>query len=125
MDFDWTDGPLAEGLRLYNAGEFFAAHEAWESVWLAAPEPQKTFLQGVIQISAALHHLQRGNNLGAARLLQGALRRLEPCCPPLQPPGFGGIDVAQLCDAIHARLNALNAGVDPALVTPPPIEPLP
>jgi len=124
MDLDWTDGSLAEGLRLYNAGEFFAAHEAWESVWLASPEPEKTFLQGVIQITAALHHLQCGNTVGAARLLQAALRRLEPCCPPHQPPGFGGIAVASLCDAIHARLDALNVEVDPALITPPRIEPL-
>ena len=25
MKFDWTQGALAEGLRLYHAGEFFAA----------------------------------------------------------------------------------------------------
>jgi hypothetical protein len=25
MEFDWTQGALAEGLRLYHAGEFFAA----------------------------------------------------------------------------------------------------
>jgi len=27
MTFDWTEGPLAEGLRLYQSGEFFTAHE--------------------------------------------------------------------------------------------------
>jgi Protein of unknown function (DUF2470)/Pyridoxamine 5'-phosphate oxidase len=32
MEFDWTQGALAEGLRRYNAGEYFAAHEAWEPV---------------------------------------------------------------------------------------------
>jgi len=30
-------------------------------VWLKAIEPDKTFLQGLIQITAALHHWQRGN----------------------------------------------------------------
>ena len=29
MKFDWTQGALAEGLRLYQEGEFFAAHETW------------------------------------------------------------------------------------------------
>ena len=28
---DWTKGSLAEGLQLYEAGEFFAAHEAWRA----------------------------------------------------------------------------------------------
>ena len=51
MKFDWTQGALAEGLRLYHAGEFFAAHEAWESVWLGAQEPEKMFMQGLIPVS--------------------------------------------------------------------------
>jgi hypothetical protein len=78
MEFDWTQGALAEGLRRYDAGEFFAAHEAWETVWLEALEPDKTFLQGLIQVTAAFHHLQRKNPLGTRRLLHAALGRLEP-----------------------------------------------
>ncbi len=56
MEFDWTQGALAEGLQRYHAGEFFAAHESWESLWLVAEEPEKTFLQGLIQVTAAFHH---------------------------------------------------------------------
>jgi uncharacterized protein len=105
MKFDWTQGPLAEGLRLYDADEFFAAHEAWESVWLVLQEPDKTFLQGLIQVTAAFHHLQRNNPLGTALLLQAALRRLEryPAC-------FGGVSVTLLCNDIRERLLALEVG---------------
>jgi predicted metal-dependent hydrolase len=88
MKFDWTQGALAEGLRLYDADEFFAAHEAWESVWLGLQEPDKTFLQGLLQVTAAFYHLQRNNPLGTALLLQAALRRLER-----YPARFGGISV--------------------------------
>jgi uncharacterized protein len=105
MKFDWSKGGLAEGLRLYEAGEFFAAHEAWESVWLAAPEPEKTFLQGLIQVTAAFHHLQRNNPLGTMLLLQAAVRRLDR-----YPPEFGGISVAVLCRDIRERLRTLEAG---------------
>jgi predicted metal-dependent hydrolase len=105
MEFDWTQGALAEGLRLYHAGEFFAAHEAWESVWLGAQEPEKMFLQGLIQVTAAFHHLQRKNPLGTARLLQAALGRLER-----YPASFGGIPVALLCNDIRQWLQALDAG---------------
>ena len=104
MEFDWTQGALADGLRRYDTGEFFTAHEAWKTVWLEAPEPDKTFLQGLIQVTAAFHHLQRNNPLGAGRLLHAALRRLEryPAC-------FGGISVTVLCCDIRERIQALNA----------------
>ena len=119
MTFDWTEGSLAEGLRRYEAGEFFAAHEAWESMWLEALEPDKTFLQGLIQVSAAFHHLQRNNPLGTVRLLQAALRRLE-----LYPPYFGRISVILLCDDIRERLQVLKSD-EPALgLAPARIQPL-
>ena len=102
---DWTRGELAEGLRCYRAGEFFAAHEHWEAVWLKMPEPEKTFLQGLIQVAAAFHHFQRGNQKGTASLLQAALRRLDPCSP-----SFGGISVTPLCQEIREWLRALDAG---------------
>jgi len=105
MKLDWTQGALAEGLRRYHAGEFFAAHEAWESVWLGAQEPEKMFLQGLIQVTAAFHHLQRNNPRGTASLSQAALGRLEryPAC-------FGGISVVLLCSDIREWLQALDAG---------------
>ncbi|HEY4381369.1 MAG TPA: DUF309 domain-containing protein [Acidobacteriaceae bacterium] len=104
MTFDWTHGPLADGLRDYDAARFFEAHEAWESVWLPAPQPEKLFLQGLIQVTVAFHHLQRNNAVGATRLLTAALRKLEP-----YPPDFGGLDVALLRDDIRARLDSLTA----------------
>ena len=114
MEFDWTQGSLAEGLRHYDTGEFFAAHEAWESAWLESREPDKTFLQGLIQVTAAFHHLQRGNPLGTRHLLQAALRRLEK-----YSPGFGGISVVVLCDDIRERIQAINAkGPTPELTRP-------
>jgi uncharacterized protein len=113
MKFDWTEGALAEGLRLYDAGEFFAAHEAWESVWLLAQEPEKNFLQGLIQVTAAFHHLQRENRLGTARLLRAALGRLEryPAC-------FGGISVDLLCNDIRTWLQVLDTAAPAPQASP-------
>lgn len=105
MNFDWTQGPLADGLRLYDAEEFFAAHEAWETVWLRAQEPEKMFLQALIQVTAAFHHLQRNNSQGTALLLRAALGRLER-----YPASFAGISVTLLCNDIRAWLQALEGG---------------
>ena len=114
MTFDWTQGPLAEGLRDYDTSRFFEAHEAWESVWLNTPQPEKTFLQGLIQVTVAFHHLQRSNSLGATRLLTAALRKLEP-----HSPEFGGIAVNLLCNDIRDRLES-RAATPPATSLPPP-----
>jgi uncharacterized protein len=113
---DWTSGPLAEGLALYNSADFFHAHEAWESVWLTSPQPEKLFLQALIQTTVALHHFTRNNRLGCTRLLGAALRKLEPF-----PPDFSGIDVALLRDDIRSALPALSAA-QTSLPTPPRIQ---
>jgi len=118
MKFDWSEGALAEGLRLYEAGEFFTAHEAWESVWLGLPEPEKTFLQGLIQVTAAFHHLQRDNPLGTTLLLQAALRRLDR-----YPESFVGISVALLRDDIRERLQMLESGEGTSQLVSPRIRP--
>ena len=105
MALDWQHGALAEGLRCYRSQEFFLAHEHWESVWLRSAEPEKTFLQALIQIAAAFHHLQRQNSVGAASLLAASLRRLEAF-----PAGYGGLDVESIRQSIGAWLRALNHG---------------
>jgi hypothetical protein len=110
MILDWTTGPLAEGLHLYDSGQYFTAHEAWETVWLAAPEPERTFLQGLIQVTAAFEHLKRNNNqLGATRLLTAALRRLTP-----YQPHFGNIDLDLLRTDLRDCLVSLAAHIAPA-----------
>jgi len=117
MTLDWTHGALAEGLRLYRAGQFFETHEAWETIWLTAPQPEKLFLQGLIQVTVALHHFHRNNHLGATRLLTAALRKLEPYTPT-----FASLDVALLCDDIRANLETLATDPPPVRLAPPRIQ---
>jgi predicted metal-dependent hydrolase len=104
MTFAWMHGPLAQGLEHYNAADFFAAHEDWESVWLHAPQPEKTFLQALIQVTVALHHMQRKNQLGCTRLLTAALNKLEAYAED-----YGDIAVNLLRDDIRQYLQLLAA----------------
>ena len=103
MPLDWSCGALAEGLQCYNGGEFFLAHEHWEGVWLKCEEPEKTFLQALIQVTAAFHHLERKNFKGAASLLRAALRRLDKF-----PAAFEGIAVEAIRESVRAWLRALD-----------------
>ena len=115
MTLDWSCGGLAEGLRCYRSEEFFEAHEHWEATWLGCTEPEKTFLQSLIQVSAAFHHLRQENTVGAASLLTRALRRLEA-----YPDVYGGIDVDTLRASIRKWLAAL-ASDGPATRLPFPL----
>jgi hypothetical protein len=108
MPLEWEHGALAEGLRCYQDREFFRAHEHWESEWLRVAEPEKTFLQALIQIAAAFHHFERKNRVGSASLLRASLRKLE-----LYPAAFGGLNVEAIRQSVRAWLTALD-GEEPA-----------
>jgi predicted metal-dependent hydrolase len=100
-----------EGIELFNRAEFFEAHEALEDVWRAAPQPEKKFLQGLIQVAVALHHHRNGNRAGARSVLRRAFRNIS-----LYPEGYGGIHSSSLLRSIAEWQRALDDGtVAPAL----------
>ncbi len=113
MSLDWTQGSLLEGMRCFECGEFFEAHEHWEVIWLKAEEPEKTFLQGLIQVAASFHHFQRGNTAGTVSLLRSALHRLDR-----YPENFSGIAVTPLRATLREWIGTLET--DPQS-TPPPV----
>jgi len=78
---------LDEGIALFNDRKFWHAHEAWEREWLVAGGTKKLFLQGLIQLAAAYHHVQRGTLSGAVRLFDAALEKLSQA-----ENGFLGVD---------------------------------
>lgn len=108
MHLEWTRGDLAKGLECYRSQRFFDAHEHWESVWLRSQEPEKRFLQAIIQVAAAFHHLDRHNRVGAASLLRRALTKLSG-----YPAVFAGIDAETLREDIAAWLRSIEAASDP------------
>jgi|SRR4051794_32616176 len=72
---------LAEGLEQMRAGEWFAAHESFESEWREAPQAERDFLQGLVHVTVAWHHASKGNAAGAAGQLDKAVKRLTPYRP--------------------------------------------
>jgi len=103
---------LDEAVRLFNAGDYFECHEVLEKPWLAAGEPAKTFLKGLIHAAVALHHYRRGNSHGARVKAASARRYLEPYLP-----AAAGLDLAALLRDLDAFLAPLHAR--PALPPPP------
>ena len=84
-----------EGIRLFNAGEFWHAHEQWEACWLLSTEPESTFYKGIIQAAAALVHWKKGNPRG----LQRNWAKGRPKLVAL-PPAMQGLDLRALIAAM-------------------------
>lgn len=67
-----------EGLRLFNAEEFFECHEVLEELWGATQGEPKKFIQGLIQAAVALFHFGNENFGGAKKLYLAACEKLTP-----------------------------------------------
>lgn len=96
---------IRHGIFLFNANEFFEAHEALEDVWRKAPAGDRKFLQGLIQVAVALHHHSKGNVVGARSLLARADRNLGQ-----YPDSFSGIDLQRLRRSLAEWRSALEEG---------------
>ena len=108
------------GIDLYNAGEFHAAHDAWEERWMGEVGPrEKLFLQAMIQSAVAFHHLDIGRP-GAAR--QMYLRAKEKFAR-LGCPVFMSLDLAEYQAQLDTALSWLLSVPDPRTLTQPEIVP--
>ena len=111
------------GIDLYNAGEFHAAHDAWEERWMGEVGPdEKLFLQAMIQSAVAFHHLDIGRP-GAAR--QMYLRAKEKF-GRLGHRVFMSLDLEEYQGQLDAALSWLLSVPDPReapmpLIVPPKI----
>lgn len=107
------------GIDLYNAGEFHAAHDAWEDRWMGeVGREEKLFLQAMIQSAVAFHHLEIGR--------PGAARRMYQMCKEkfarLQTKKFMSLDLEEYQQQLDRALSWLLAAPDPRELTPPAFE---
>ncbi len=91
------DDRFREGIRLFNAGDFFEAHEVLEEVWLEVRGESRDFYRGLIQLAVAYHH-------GSERNFRGCLALFERGPKLLQPyrPWFLGVDLEAVLEQVEA-----------------------
>jgi predicted metal-dependent hydrolase len=91
---------LARGAELFNRGQHWEAHEAWEELWLALEDEPKLFVQGLIQVAAAGHKaFVQKQPTGCVKLLNAALEKLERA-----PPDYLGVATADFIPALRRML---------------------
>ncbi len=125
---DDYDPRYLAGVLLFNARDFFEAHDVWEELWADCRGPEQRFYQGLIQAAVGLFHYSGGNVRGAAKLYRTSRAYMEPYGSPTL-----GLDTA----AFWAQMERCFAPVlacpdpnrdlrpDPALIPTIALDPAP
>lgn len=92
-----------EGVALFNEGQWFDAHEAWEDLWNDLEGSDKRFVQGLIQCAVSLEHMRRGNPRGAVRVYESAAGKFVGLRSP-----YRGVDHAALLIELGAMVSAIR-----------------
>ncbi|CAN5882100.1 hypothetical protein BH23ACT12_BH23ACT12_06490 [soil metagenome] len=102
---------LAEGVRLFEDGQYFLSHETWEEHWAEAPEEDRNFYQGLIHLAVGFLHHGKGNQKGARLQFAKASTRLND-----YPDIYQEVDLALVRNFLEAAPAALERG---ETLTPP------
>ena len=105
MDATEREATLGAAIDLFDAGRFLAAHELFEELWESTEGPEADFFKGLLQAAVALHHLERGNLEGVARLHSGLRRFLAG-----YQPVHGGVEVTRFLAEMQAFLRPALEG---------------
>ncbi|MFT4041121.1 MAG: DUF309 domain-containing protein [Thermomicrobiales bacterium] len=95
---------VLEGIRLFNAGDYYDAHEVIEHEWHAETRPIRRLYQGILQIGVGFLHAKRGNHTGALLLLNDGI---EKTCE--FTPHCLGIDTSRLAAESQVALEQIRA----------------
>jgi uncharacterized protein len=94
---------LDEAIEAFNQQKFYNCHDLLEAMWMDASYPEKTFYQGLLQITVGLYHLGNLNWNGSKILLGEGISRLRDF-----QPEYAGIDITQLIQDSFKLLSTLQ-----------------
>ncbi len=107
MPVDDCDGPLhpkaIEGLRMFNAGKYFEAHEELEAAWKNEPGRVRELYQGILEAGVTYLHIRRGNYAGAIKVYGRSMRWLKQW-----PEICRGVEVGRLRNDLTAAIEEVK-----------------
>jgi len=105
------DDPLPElaieGVKKFNAGEYYPQHDLFEEQWVKTEGPVRDLYRAVLQVGVAYYQIERGNYRGALKMLQRSVQWLA-----MLPDVCQTIDIKQLREdsyKVRAELERLGA----------------
>ena len=84
-----------EGLRFFNQGEYFEAHEKLEDAWNEDKTIGREMYRAILQVAVAYLQIERGNYNGAVKMFLRARQWIDPL-----PEQCRGVNIE------HLRANA-------------------
>lgn len=67
-----------KGIKLFNLGEFYEAHEPLELAWMKTSSPERDLYQGILQIGLAYYQISKDNYRGAVKMFNRGQQNLKP-----------------------------------------------
>ena len=105
---------LKRGIDLFNSGEYWHAHEAWELEWMPDRKgPDAGFYKGLIQVAAGCLHYTRHNRRGAINKWRSGADYLRPYLP-----AHNGVVLSPLVIVVDQFLGAMKPQEWPELTMP-------
>jgi predicted metal-dependent hydrolase len=105
---------LDRGIELFNGGQYWEAHEAWEGDWMPDRKgPDSGFYKGLIQVAAGCLHYNHRNRRGAINKWRSGADYLRPYLP-----AHLGVRLAPLVEAVDGYLAAMQGRDWPVLEMP-------
>jgi len=102
-----------DGIRHFNAGEFFEAHETWEDVWTRVLDRRREqFYRAIIRGAVALELLARGRAVGARQVLLDCIATFEGL-----PGRFMGLNIPVFLDSLRRALDPALSDLDARTAT--------
>jgi predicted metal-dependent hydrolase len=99
--------PLAqEGIRKFNAGEYYKQHDLFEEQWMATESPVRDLYRAILQVGIGYFQIERGNYRGALKMLQRSVQWLM-----LLPDVCQGVNIKKLREdsfRVRAELERLG-----------------
>jgi hypothetical protein len=94
---------VARARELVDEGRPFSAHEVLEARWKSGPLAERDLWQGLAQLCVGITHALRGNSVGATRLVERGIARLDVYAEAGGPTY--GLDLAAVATCVRGRLT--------------------
>jgi predicted metal-dependent hydrolase len=95
-----------KGMELFNAGEYWLAHEHLEEAWKAEPGASRELYRAILQTAVVYLHITRDNYRGAVKVYKRVQKWITPW-----PEVCRGIQIGHLrreLDAVIAEVQRLG-----------------
>jgi uncharacterized protein len=91
------------GIREFNEGRYFEAHDILEDFWQGYREPDRVLLQALIHAAVGFYHLDNGN-------LKGCRSQLSKACIKMRAylPGYWDLHLEPLHSSMKEHVDLID-----------------